>query len=209
MAANIAQLKYARNYFFYSFFNTDSSGTETSGGELDGGYIGFNQLSVGNFNISQGTGVAIQNEAGTATDFEVGQIFDVGINNDDQVNNAEFTFGPGTASAFRVGILVGVRENVTGGTNPLDIPQAVGISGTTQNTIVLDALQADWYFFNVENVADGDSITVSANRISDTNKHKLNPISGVVFAPVPEPANATLAMGAALAALALVRRRRV
>lgn len=192
----------------YSFFQT-GSGTDLLGGELDGGYISQNIVggSIGSETGDDDGVVAIQNTAGTATDLFVGNRWAFGLGNDDLVDSYVYTFGAGTVSELRLGILVGVAETATGGTNPIDVPSTLAVDGISQTTSAPSSNQADWYFFSIGNISAGDTLTVQASRVSSTSQHRFTPVNGVVFSAIPEP-NAFALITGLLAFGILLRRRR-
>jgi len=196
----------------YSFFAVNGSNTNLLGGELSGGYISLGLSTAADSNPSEGTPLAIQNTAGTATDLNVGNIFNFGL--DASVSdNATFTFGAGTANSLRIGVLVGVLEAADGGTDPFDIPGSIqiGISGgntISQTTVQPSSQQADWYFFDLAGISDGTVVTVSSTRVADQPEHRFNPINGVAFSVIPEPGALGLLSGVLALAVTQLRRRK-
>lgn len=196
----------------FIFFSPFNDGVNLTGGELAGGYLSANVIPTGDNAASAGTSVSIQSVDGLSNTLTLGTSFDFGLGDDSLVNNVTFTVGADAASLLRVGVLVGGLEAATSPSGIPDVPQSIGVAlngdiASVATIVPSPGPQADWYFFDLIGVAEGDTITVSTSRVADAPNHRFNPVSGVVFSVIPEPSVLSL-FGIGLMALFVAQRRR-
>jgi hypothetical protein len=187
----------------YVFFG-DNNATPVRGGILHSvtGTVSLADLSTADENAQTGT-VALENPAGGT--FSPGTWFDFGLTDDNLHDIASITFQAGSPSRVRIGLAIGASVAATAGTTA-DFPQQVAVGAVSQAVAKpLTAIaRADWYFFDVTGITEGETLTISASRIGDITSHRFNPVSGIVI-QVPEPGIAGLAT---LGLLGVLRRRR-
>jgi len=197
------------------FFSPVVEGTNVSTGIVGtGGSVTTTILASSDEDGDALTGVLIQNPDGTPElDFDPGAIFDTGVSGAGaKTDLVSFTFGAGAPTQLTLGVLVGVNE-VGGSSTIVDVPNAILLSddgGTTSvkiTTVTPAGNQADFYFFNVTGITDGTVLTVLAEAIDDTSGNRFNPINGVVFSTIPEPASLALMGLGGLLMLGRGRRR--
>lgn len=190
----------------YVFFGSGAS-TPVRGGALNAtnGSISVTQnAALGGSAVYPALSQAL--ELPTGGTFTAGVWYTAGLTNDNLSNIATFTFGAGSPDSVRIGVLVGATSMASG--MPADFPGTVAINGVSQLVLqpATEMTSADWYFFDVTGITAGDTFTIQSSRIADVANHRFNPVSGVVFAAVPEPsAFLFAAMGGFLC---LGRRRR-
>ncbi|MCC5846147.1 MAG: PEP-CTERM sorting domain-containing protein [Verrucomicrobia bacterium] len=173
----------------FAFFGGSSNSAQVilQGNNLEGNFD--INLTANTADAPKSGSVAVQNgSGGTVTP---GAVFNVGLNHDNLVNVGNLTLKAGTPSSFRIGILVGSAIIQTEGDTP-DFPQSVGINGVEQVVAKPETTiaRADWYFFDVSNASEGDTLTFQASRIADVNLHRFNPVNGIVV--IPEPSSLLL-----------------
>lgn len=170
----------------YAFFKDgDSPSTALLSGSFDG--------STGTLAIARNS-VYTHAAAGEALELPGGGTFQTGawlsypLNDDVLGDIATITFKTGSPTSARVGILVGTKVIATDAPDPADFPQKVALNGIEQVvTKPASGTRADWYFFDVTNIGEDDTLTISASRISGDSGHKNNPINGIVISDIPGP----------------------
>lgn len=194
----------------HSFFTGDA-GARTQ--QIRGGVLGLGgSVSItANATGSEDTGlssIALENPAGGT--FTTGAWYSTGLATTALSNVFTMTFGAGSPTIAKIGILLGATEFANNDANPLDYPASISLAGTgattqTQAITVPGSAQADWYFFDVTDITEGDTFTLDASRVADIAGHRFNPINGVAISAIPEPsAFALLGLGS----LGLFARRR-
>jgi hypothetical protein len=195
----------------YSFFGggADTKTQVLRGGVLDTGGSVSIAVNAVNSNGAQASSIALQNPLGGT--FTNGAWYTSGLTStSDPVNVFTLTFGSGSPSSARIGILVGATEFQAAA--PLDYPATLSLAGTgattqTQTVTVPGTRTADWYFFDVTGIVAGNTFTLAASRIGDVADHRFNPVNGVAISVIPEPSSIAMLLGG-VGALALLRRRR-
>ncbi len=189
----------------YSFLQGSATPTfsqSPTGGVLAGGgsvTLTRNAADRGN-PISQ---IALENPGGVGT-FTAGAWFTTGLASGASPNVFTLTFTTGSPTSARIGILVGAAEFVSGA--PLDYPISISLNGVKATVTKPTSYQADWYFFDVTNIAVNDTVAVSAEFVADSAGNRYNPINGVVISAIPEPGSIAL-LGLGIFGLILRRRR--
>lgn len=196
------------DYGYAIFLGTQTA--QTGGGVATSGQpitLGFS-VTFGN----TGTTNDVQLENPQGGTINPGAIYDIGLSTDNLLTVATLNFSSLAPKHVRIGVLVGATDIIDPQNNDRpNFPDDVGINGVGQEVdqhgLVPAFVQADWYFFDVSDIADGETINIQASRISATPGELFNPIVGVAITVIPEPGTLVLV----LAGLALIgsRRRRM
>lgn len=187
----------------YVFFG-DVNATPVRGGVLQSGTgtVGLTDLSTADANGQTGS-VTLELPGGGT--FTPGSWFDASLTDNSLYDIARLTFLAGSPSTVRIGLAIGASVAATGGTTA-DFPQQVAVEGVSQTVDQpgTEIARADWYFFDVTGISEGETLTISASRVGDIAEHRFNPVTGIVI-QVPEPGIASLAV---LGLCGVLRRRR-